>query len=334
LGDYAAARDYDVQALAIRRAIGDRPSEATTLINLGQVSLQIGDLDRAAGYIEEALPLAHTIGDRRSEGLALNTLGSIWLARASYAQALQHLEQAQQIFQAIGDRRLRANCLVSLGLAWRDLGNDERALAMFEQALAVQREIGDESLAAYGYLNLAYARRLSDPATALTEFEQALMLARRTGNSDAEAFALSYRAALYEAHGRWHEAAADYQAALPMLEELQATAAAIECSAGLGRAALAAGDLAAARGYAARCMAHLAAEGSDGMEFPILVYLTCYDILRTTDETAEAQRLLAAAHELLMTRAAQIDVPQLRAGLLELVAAHRRVITEYAALQP
>jgi tetratricopeptide (TPR) repeat protein len=332
-GDYGAARRYDEEALTIRRAIGDRPSEATTLINLGQVSLQIGEVDAARGYIEQALPLAVAIGDRRSEGLALNTLGSIALARAGYVEALQHLERARQIFRVLGDRRLDANCLVSIGLVWRDVGDDARAQGFFEEALAIQHEIGDESLAAYGHLNLAYAQRHSDPQAALEGFAQALALAQHTGNRDAEAFALNYRAMLFEEQAQWEAAAADYHAALPMLVELQAAAAAIECTAGLARAALQEGRIAEARAHIAECIDYLTANGVEGMEFPIQLYLSCYDTLRAAGEDKLAAELLAEARRLLMDRAEQIDNPAMRASFLEHVAAHRRLLAEWEQLR-
>jgi hypothetical protein len=62
------------------------------------------------------------------------------------------------------------------------------------------------------------------------------------------------------------------------------------------------------------------------MEFPLAVYLSCYDILRTTGELAPAEQLLGAARALLEARATAITDPAMRESLLNNVALNRRVL--------
>jgi len=229
----------------------------------------------------------------------------------------------------MGERRREANCLNALGVMWRDVGDHGNARRCFEQALAIQEEIGSHSFAAYTYLNLGLALLPEDRAAARDCYDKALNRARATGNRDAEAYAWSYQAALHEQEGDWAAARSEYQNALAIRTELQASAPAVEDEAGLARVALGQGLLDRARRHADRCMAYVDAHGVEGIEFPMQVYLTCYDVLQAAGDRDAARRMLEAAHALLLRRANAISDPTLREGMLQRVAANRRVLAEW-----
>jgi tetratricopeptide (TPR) repeat protein len=295
LGDYQAARTYDLEALAIRRAIGDRASEATSLTNLGIVSIQLGEIEVAKGYQQQALQLTRAIGDRSGETLSLANIGHIYQLQGDFASARRYVEDALRVCQTLGERRREANFLNILGQVWRDVGDDAKAQRCFEQALAIQLEIGDHSQAAYSAGNLAYVLTHSDGPGLDAQYQQALDLARETGNREAEAAVLSYRAGLYERRSDWASAASDHQTALAIWEELDIAAAAIEDRAGLARVARAQGRAEEAGRQVAACVAYLGAHGVEGMEFPMAVYLACFDVLGDAGDTVEAEQLLAEA---------------------------------------
>jgi class 3 adenylate cyclase/predicted ATPase len=328
LGAYQAARTYDLEALAIRRSIGDRASEATSLTNLGIVSIQLGEIELAKGYQQQALQLTRAIGDRSGEALSLANIGHIYQLQGDFASARRYVEDALRVCQTLGERRREANCLNVLGQVWRDVGDYARAQRCFEEALTIQLEIGDHSQAAYSAGNLAYLLTQSDAPGLEARYQQALDLAGETGNREAEAAVLSYRAGLHERHGRWDAAASDHQTALAIWEELDIAAAAIEDRAGLGRVARALGHGAEAGRQAALCIAHLAAHGIEGMEFPMAVYLACYDILRDAGNIVEADRLLDEARTLLTQRADAITDLTMRESFLHNIAMNRRVLEE------
>jgi class 3 adenylate cyclase/predicted ATPase len=328
LGDERAARAYYLQALNIRREIGDRAGEATSLNNLSLASLHLGDHEAARHYQQQALKLARTIGDRSGEALSLGAIGQGYLAQGDYAAAKEYLEQTLRLFQTLGERRREANCLNVLGQVWRDVGDYASAQRCFEEALAIQLEIRDHSQAAYSAGNLAYVLTQSDGAELDARYQQALDLARETGNREAEAAVLSYRAGLHERRSDWDAAATDHQAALAIWEELDIAAAAIEDRAGLARVALAQGRGEEAGQQAAACIAYLEAHGVEGMEFPMAVYMTCYDILHASGNTAEADRLLAEARTLLSKRAEAITDLTMRESLLHNIELNRRVLED------
>ena len=329
LGDRASARDYALQALAIRRAIGDRASEATSLTNLGRICAEMGEHDTARDYRQQALAVARTIGDRAGEAFSLLTIGNGYLTQGDYGEARRCLQQALRLFEMMGERRRTATCLNELGMVWREIGDAANGRRHFERALVIQQEIGNRSFAAYTHLNLGLTYLPADPATARAHYRSALALAQETGNRAVEAYALAYLAALHAQTGDWDAARRDYQTAIEINTELKAAPAAVEATAGLARVALAQSQAAEALQHARACLAHIAAKGVEGIEFPFEVYLACYDVLRATGEQAEAERALAQAHALLMRRADAISDPQLRESMLNNVAAHRRIIEEF-----
>ena len=64
MGDRQRALEYYGLALPIRREVGDRAGEATTLNNIGAVYDGLGDRGRALEYYGLALPIRREVGDR------------------------------------------------------------------------------------------------------------------------------------------------------------------------------------------------------------------------------------------------------------------------------
>ncbi len=331
LGDYQTAKEYALKALDIRRATHDKAGEITSLTNLQLISTYLGDVKAARAYQQEALQIARVIGDRAGEAFSLATIGNDCLTQGDYAAAQHYLQQALRLFRMMGERRREASCLNTLGAVWREVGDNQRARNYFEQALAIQLQTGSRSfVVVYTYLNLGLARLPTDPPAAHTAYQNALALARELSNRGTEAFALSYLGGFAEHQRDWEAARQDYEASLAIRNELKATAPAIEDIAGLARVAFARGDLAEAHAHAETCITHLREKGVAGIEFPLVVYLTCYDVLRATGADSEARAVLADAHTLLLKRADAISDAKLRASMVQNVAANRRVMAEWA----
>ncbi|MDT9324106.1 MAG: tetratricopeptide repeat protein, partial [Limnospira sp. PMC 1290.21] len=68
----------DNQALPLRRAVGDRGGEATTLNNIGRVYDSLGEKQTALDYHNQALPLLRAVADRGGEATTLNNIGLVY----------------------------------------------------------------------------------------------------------------------------------------------------------------------------------------------------------------------------------------------------------------
>lgn len=103
---------------------------------------------------------------------------------------------------------------------------------------------------------------------------------------------------------------------------------ATEALAGLARVALAQGDPPRAQTQVEEILRYLEHGTMDGAEHPFQVYLTCYRVLRASQDP-RAQGILATAYRLLQERATKITDEELRRSFLESVAAHREIVREY-----
>ncbi len=291
-GDYPVAQEHYRRALEIYRAEGHRQGEADNLINLGTTYYELGDYPAARDHYEQALSIFRTTGDRRGETMALNNLGTIYCDLGDYAAAREDHQQALAIHLTIGDRYGEAASLVNLSLVLYGVGDSEAAREHCQRALAIQREIGD-----------------------------------RRG----EGYSLTYLGHALVGLGEWQAAAAAYEEALRLRRELGQYGLLIDDWAGLAHVALAQGQAEQALGRMEDILAWIDANGLEGIEYPLQVYLTCYRILKgTADEDPvaleRARVVLSTAHSALMERADGIRDEALRRKFLENVKSNREII--------
>jgi hypothetical protein len=97
---------------------------------------------------------------------------------------------------------------------------------------------------------------------------------------------------------------------------------AVETTADLARVSLAQADIERARTYVATIVDHLEEHGAADTEQPVLIYLTCYQVLRGQHDR-RADDLLAAGYALLHSQAGQFEDVERRSMFLENLPSHR-----------
>ncbi|SDH11390.1 DNA-binding transcriptional activator of the SARP family [Lentzea fradiae] len=177
-GDLGLAKDALVRCLRMLRSAD---SISTGLYNLGQLSVELGELDGAVEHFSQALSLAPTADSHAYLGMALRLQGRLVEARA-------HLERALDLGNVpAGDAEALDN-LASVELAQ---GNPEAALTSASRALSLVADGGDPQVATSVRITLGEVRRaLGEPEAAVPLFEQALTTARRIGYASGEVRAL------------------------------------------------------------------------------------------------------------------------------------------------
>ncbi len=289
------AREYYQQALDLYRQLGQRQGEADSLNMLGVINYELGDLPAARDHYEQVLTIFHTIGDQRGESIVLSNLANVYCDLGNFERSYTYQEQALLLRQSIGDRWGEAISLTNLGLVYTHLGQYETAREMCNRALAIQRDIGDRSTEGYSLTYLGHA------LVGLNEIDQA-----------AEA----------------------YRAAMGLRRELGETSSAIDDLAGLAHTALLQNNLTEATTYAEEILAWLDENGTGGIEYPLQVYLTCYQVLQAMPNSAtktQAPAILSQAHTMLLEQANGISDPDLRRSFMENVAANREILKLWAA---
>ena len=104
--------------------------------------------------------------------------------------------------------------------------------------------------------------------------------------------------------------------------------------AGLARVALAQGHTGQALAHVEEILAWLAGNSPEGMEFPVLVYLSCYQVLQAAGDAEQAKAILADGYNLLQQRANRIPDDALRRQFLQNVPFNHELLAAYDALVP
>jgi ATP/maltotriose-dependent transcriptional regulator MalT len=154
---------------------------------------------------------------------------------------------------------------------------------------------------------------------------QALRIARQSWQPRAARFALRLLGHALFGQGKLAQAQSTYRQVLESDQTLGYPHLAVEATADLARVALAQGSIAQAVAHAAGILADLQTDALNGAEEPVLVYLTCYQVLRVAGDP-RAEAVLTAGYSLLIERATQFVDDARKAWFLDNLPAHRTLL--------
>jgi tetratricopeptide (TPR) repeat protein len=97
-------------------------------------------------YYEKALPIRREVGDRGGEATTLNNIGRVYDAQGRQQEALEYFEKALLIFREVGDRWGESILLANIGRVLDALGRTAEAVRYFELSVALDEELGHPNL--------------------------------------------------------------------------------------------------------------------------------------------------------------------------------------------
>jgi tetratricopeptide (TPR) repeat protein len=147
IGDVERAIIYNEQALASFEALERRAEQVTLLNNIANMYQIAGHLDAALTYRTRALNLCQELGDKNTEAETLMAIGDVYLRTHEFNLARQNIEQARDLFRSIANHRGEVIALNNLALALQFQGQDERCHLLYDEALRLAHSIGDRELA-------------------------------------------------------------------------------------------------------------------------------------------------------------------------------------------
>jgi len=168
--------------------------------------LRLGKSQESLDSLNQALPLRRALGDRFSEAMALDALGDAYDAMGEFQESLNSYEQALSIFRSgkwrIG---YEFGALTDLGHVYEELGEPQKALDCYDQALNVARSHGDHGMEASLLCVIAGAYAAAgDRDKALENYKQALAIDQ--GDRSGEAWDLARLGAFYVGQGEYEKA--------------------------------------------------------------------------------------------------------------------------------
>jgi len=143
--DYAAARAYHEESLALAQEMQNTPGIASALQCLAMIAHMDNDLETARDYYERSLDLLRESGDRVRIAAALLNLGAVIHSQGEYARARALHEESLALRREAGDRRGVALTLSGLGIVCRDQGDRSAAQAHFIESLRICSELRNSS---------------------------------------------------------------------------------------------------------------------------------------------------------------------------------------------
>jgi hydrogenase-4 transcriptional activator len=120
------------RSVALHESLGSGHGLAVALATLGQIYVQLGDLERAEQILTRTLEVRSPIQFHETTGAVFDTLAQIHLMRGSYERAGDYLRQASDAYGAYGTQTMR----------WY-----EWSLKVLGVKLAIRRRAYDEAVA-------------------------------------------------------------------------------------------------------------------------------------------------------------------------------------------
>ena len=326
-GDFETAHDYLQQAWFLAQEQKDKIGQADCMNSLGLVAHYQADYEVALYFFQEALELSEAMGDLVGLGNILHNLGSVHYDMGQYVAAQQCYEQAQMRQRNIGNRAGQAQTQHSLAKIYRTLGDFEAARRLFEESLAFFQSVGDRHHEAYSLYHLGFLHcRMGEYKTALNFLEEAILNLRELNDPWGLTEALAYYSWTLHANSQPKKARTAIIEALKIGRETGQNIAIMEYTALLGKIALAIGDASLAYTCAQQTLSFISQQGTQGIEHPAMVYLTCYNILQANQKHDEAKLALEQGYHYLQAQAAQLDDLHLRDSFLNNVAENQEIV--------
>jgi len=173
------------------KRLQDQLGEADTLMVLGVVAVQTGNLEEARSKYEKALAIYQNIGYKRGEANTLWELGDLIMLLGDLDEARSKYEKALAIYQNIGENLGEANTLMHLGFLIMLLGDLDETRSKYEKALAIHQHIGKNLGEANTLKHLGdLAVQTGDLEEARSKYEKALAIYQNINDKDGEASAL------------------------------------------------------------------------------------------------------------------------------------------------
>jgi len=178
------------RSVSLHQSLGSGHGLAVALATLGQIFVQVGDLERAEQILNRTLEVRSSVQYRETTGAVFDTLAQIHLMRGSYERAGEYLRQASDAYGSYGSHTMR----------WY-----EWSLKVLGVKLAIRRGAHDEALSMADELAQAAGVPPSEAIQADLAASEALLAAGRVEEAEHRLHACEDRLDPRGAPGTWGE---------------------------------------------------------------------------------------------------------------------------------
>jgi len=331
-GEHITAHAYLSQAVEEAQDSDAPLLEANCLHEIGHLYYVQSAYDKAIAHYNQANQIYKVANNQKGQVNCLLMFGVIHYSKGLLSDAEDAHQRALVITQTLGWRPGEASCYTYLGNVYFDIGDYATAKAYHMQAHRLYQEIGDLEGEAISLDTLGLvSHREGGQVSAKTYYHRALTIQQALGDQHGEAYTQTHLGHILLAEGKCLEAKICFERALTLRQKLGENGTAIDSMAGLLLTHWQEGNIALAYTMAEAIMQWLAAHGTDGVEFPVQIYLICHQFFsHMAEEQPEYQQIasqtLQTGYQLVSDRATQINDPNLQHTFLEEIPDNAAVI--------
>jgi tetratricopeptide (TPR) repeat protein len=226
LGLFAEGALLGEDGLRIAEVVAHPGSLMYALWGLGLLALRHGDLPRALPRLERAMAICHEVDLPVYFPWLAPALGTGYILAGHVAAAVPLFTQALAQATAMEMAYFTTLCHLCLGEAHLRAGRLEEALALAEEALALargQQERGHQAYALRLLGDIASHRTPPDVDQAAAFYQLALALTEELGMRPLQAHCYRGLGTLYATTGQWEQARAELSTAIEMYRSMEMT---------------------------------------------------------------------------------------------------------------
>lgn len=327
IGDYLGERLAYERALDYAGRTGDRDLETLVFGLQAVLLSRQGDLKAATLAAEKALLHVRASNQEEVLAKTLINIGSVFSEAGDIGKSIQLFIEGIQVSRQMGNQLGATIGLENLGYNYLQMGLFEMGRDILEQAVVQAQSIGNLHNRMLAQLNIASCLiRMKDAEGALTLLDQIGREASRLGDTFSRAVCQTYTGMALEQKGEIRDASGHFAEAYSALKEMGVHSYAIDAQAGLARCNLLESQIEKARLEANKIWEYLKQSGSSGLEAPILTYLTIARVFDAAGDSESARTVIEKGIADLSERAARISNPEWVTSYMNNFPEHREII--------
>lgn len=183
---YHLSLKYLEKGLAIRNETENIQGQASSLVSIANVYLNIGQVNEALENFEKSLKIFKKIGDKSHMSTALNNIGNLYIKKGRLEKAYSHYEKSYEIVKEIDDERGKNISLNNLGNYYLIKGELEKAKKHYKNSLKLSENKNFKYGLSLGYLNMgSYYKYINQIEKSKSYYEKSIDLCREIENKNA-----------------------------------------------------------------------------------------------------------------------------------------------------
>lgn len=194
-----SAAQYAKSALELYKKINDHQGIASCNNTLGNVEMNLTNLDEAEKYFKLNYTNRKVLGVSKIVGAACNNLGMIAGKKADYKSAANYYLESLRIKDSLGDDKGVAKTYNNLGLLHAEQGDAKTALKYYTKSLEIDLRLNDKKGEATALNNMAiiYFQYEKDYPKAIEVNEKALAIREEVGDKKGIGSSLNNLGTIY-----------------------------------------------------------------------------------------------------------------------------------------